>query len=142
MKKALAVLSLSIVIFCGGVQAEAAPGMFKDVPLSDWSYEAVNELIATGHVNDYTEPIPQGRIMSRMEMSMVVDDAMQNLKAFTPAEQDTIQKLNKEYYYDIKQIRMLSKLDNVNLEKAANEGNDTTFTEAEKAGLKSGRFCG
>lgn len=40
--------------------------------------------------------------MSRMEMAMVVDDAMQNLSAFSPAEQDTLQKLNKEYYYDIK----------------------------------------
>ena len=136
MKKALAVLGLSTVIFCGGVQAEAAPGFFQDVPLSDWSYEAVNGLITTGHVNYYTEPIPQGRIMSRMEMALVVDDAMQNLKAFTPAEQDTIQKLNKEYYYDIKKIQMLSKLDNADLEKAANEGNGTTFTEEEKAGLK------
>jgi hypothetical protein len=136
MKKALAVLGLFTVIFCGGVQAEAAPGFFQDVPLSDWSYEAVNGLITTGHVNDYTEPIPQGRIMSRMEMALIVDDAMQNLKAFTPAEQDTIQKLNKEYYYDIKKIQMLSKLDNADLEKAANEGNGTTFTEEEKAGLK------
>lgn len=136
MKKALVVLGVSTVIFCGGVQVEAAPGFFQDVPLSDWSYEAVNGLIATGHVNDYTEPIPQGRIMSRVEMALVVDDAMQNLKAFTLAEQDTIQKLNKEYYYDIKKIQMLSKLDNVNLEKSSNEGNGTTFTEEEKASLK------
>jgi hypothetical protein len=136
MKKTLAVLGLSTVIFCGGVQAQAAPGFFQEVPLSDWSYEAVNGLIATGHVNAYTESIPQGRIMSRMEMALVVDDAMQNLKAFAPAEQDTIQKLNKEYYYDIKKIHILSKLDNADLEKAANEVNGTTFTEEEKAGLK------
>jgi len=136
MKKELAILGLFTILFCGGVQAEAAPGFFQDVPLSDWSYEAVNGLITTGHVNYYTEPIPQGRIMSRMEMALIVDDAMQNLKEFTPAEQDTIQKLNKEYYYDIKKIQMLSKLDNADLEKAANEGNSTTFTEEEKAGLK------
>jgi len=136
MKKTLAVLGLSTVIFCGGVQAQAAPGFFQEVPLSDWSYEAVNGLIATGHVNDYTESIPQGRIMSRMEMAMVVDDAMQNIKAFAPAEQDTIQKLNKEYYYDIKKMHILSKLDNADLEKATNEINGTTFTEEEKAGLK------
>lgn len=133
MKKELVVLGLSSVIFCGGVHVEAAPGFFQEVPLNDWSYEAVNGLIATGHVNDYTEQIPQGRIMSRMEMAMVVDDAMQNLKEFTLAEQDTIRKLNKEYYYDIKKIQRLSKLDNADLEKATN---DTTFTEEEKAGLK------
>jgi len=136
MKKTLVVLGLSTVIFFGGVQAEAAPGFFQEVPLSDWSYEAVNGLIATGHVNDYTESIPQDRIMSRMEMAMVVDDAMQNLKAFTPAEQDTIQKLNKEYYYDIKKMHILSKLDNADLEKTTNEITGTTFTEEEKAGLK------
>jgi len=136
MKKEFAVLAFFAMIFGGGVQAEAAPGFFQDVPLSDWSYEAVNGLISTGHVKDYTEPIPRGRIMSRMEMALVVDDAMNNLNVFKPAEQDTIQKLNKEYYYDIKKIQMLSKFDNTDLEKAANEGNGTTFTKEEKAGLK------
>lgn len=136
MKKELAALGLCTAIFCSSLQAEAAPGFFQEVPTGDWSYGAVNGLIATGHVNGYTEPIPQGRIMSRMEMALVVDDAMQNLKSFTTSEQDTIQKLNKEYYYDIKKIQMLSKLDNAELEKAANEGNGTTFTEEEKAGLK------
>ncbi len=136
MKKALTVIGLSTAILCGAVQAEAAPGMFENVPLSDWSYEAINGLISTGHVADYSEPIPQGRIMSRMEMSMVVDDAMQNLKAFTPAEQDTIQKLNKEYYYDIKKVRMLSKLDNADLDKPLSDPDSATLSAEEKAGIK------
>ena len=135
MKKELAVLGISTAILCGGVQAEAA-SFLQEVPVNDWSYEAVNGLIATGHVADYTEAIPQGRIMSRMEMAMVVDDAMQNLSAFSPAEQDTLQKLNKEYYYDIKKVRMLSKLDSVDTEKAMTDSQGTTFTEEEKAGLK------
>lgn len=136
MKKTLTVLGISTIIFCSGIHAEASPAMFKDVPLNDWSYNAVNELIATGHINDYTEQIPQGRIMSRMEMSMIIDDAMQNLKSFTAEDQATIQRLNKEYYYDIKQIEFLSKLDTVDLDKAMNNENGTTFTEKEKAGLK------
>lgn len=135
MKKELAVLGISTAILCGGVQAEAA-SFLQEVPVNDWSYEAVNGLIATGHVADYTEAIPQGRIMSRMEMAMVVDDAMQNLSAFSPAEQDTLQKLNKEYNYDIKKVRMLSKLDSVDTEKAMTDSQGTTFTEEEKAGLK------
>ena len=135
MKKQLAVLGISTALLCGGVQVEAASGFLQEVPLSDWSYEAVNGLISTGHVNDYTETIPQGRIMSRMEMAMVVDDAMQNLKAFTPEEQATLQKLNKEYYYDIKKVHMLSKIDSMDAAKV-DAAQDTTFTPEEKAGLK------
>ena len=135
-KNTLGAAALSAAIVMGsGVSGEAAAtGFMSEVPVSDWSYEAVNGLIATGHVADYTEAIPQGRIMSRMEMAMVVDDAMQNLSAFSPAEQDTLQKLNKEYYYDIKKVRMLSKLDSVDAEKAGSS--DSGFTEEEKAGLK------
>ena len=61
-------------------------------------------------------------------VDMVVDDAMQNLKAFAPAEQDTIQKLNKEYYYDIKKIQILSKVDGLSSENAASEGEPSTCT--------------
>ena len=136
MRKELAVLGISTAIFCGGAQAEAASGFLQEVPLSDWSYEAVNGLIATGHVSDYTEAIPQGRIMSRMEMAMIVDDAMKNLKSFTPAEQETVQKLDKEYYYDIKKVQMLSRVDSMNLDQSAKDSKGTTFTEEEKAGLK------
>ena len=137
MKKELAVLGCFTVMFCSGIQGvEAAPGFFQDVPLSDWSYGAINELIATGHVSDYSEPIPQDRVMSRMEVAMVVDEAMQNIKEFTPAEQETIKKLNKEYYYDVKKIQLLSKLDSIDLEQDVNKETGVTFTEEEKAGLK------
>ena len=94
-------------MLCGSVQAEAATGFLQDVPVGDWSYDAINKLIATGNVTDYKVAIPQDRIMSRMEMAMVVDDAMQNIKAFTPDEQNTIQKLDTEYYYDIKKVQLL-----------------------------------
>ena len=49
----------------------------SEVPASDWSYGAVNELISAGMVPDYAVTIPQGRVMSRMEMAMIVDAAMQ-----------------------------------------------------------------
>lgn len=135
MKKKLAVLGLSAAMLCGSVQAEAATGFLQDVPVGDWSYGAINELIATGNVTDYKVAIPQDRIMSRMEMAMVVDDAMQNIKAFTPDEQNTIQKLDAEYYYDIKKVQLLSKLDSADLSKISDGGN-STLTDEEKAGLK------
>ncbi len=135
MKKKLAVLGLSAAMLCGSVQAEAATGFLQDVPVGDWSYDAINKLIATGNVTDYKVAIPQDRIMSRMEMAMVVDDAMQNIKAFTPDEQNTIQKLDTEYYYDIKKVQLLSKLDSADLSKISGSGN-SALTDEEKTELK------
>ena len=53
MKKKLLTALLSGAIFCGGVQASASSNFFADVPADDWSYSAINELIATGKVNGY-----------------------------------------------------------------------------------------
>lgn len=134
MQRELAILGITTTIFCMGMQAEAA-GFLEEVPLADWSYEAVDGLIMTGHVPDYTEVIPQQRIMSRMEMAMIVNAAINNINDFTPEQQDTIQKLKKEYYYDIKKIQILSKVDGLSSENAASEG-ETTITKEEKADLK------
>ena len=40
----------------------------SEVPASDWSYGAVNELISAGMVPDYAVPYPQGRVMICNEM--------------------------------------------------------------------------
>lgn len=58
----------------------------SEVPASDWSYGAVNELISAGMVPDYAVTIPQGRVMSRMEMAMIVDAAMQNKSAMNATQ--------------------------------------------------------
>lgn len=108
----------------------------SEVPASDWSYGAVNELISAGMVPDYAVTIPQGRVMSRMEMAMIVDAAMQNKSAMNAMQQAELNKLNEAYFYDIKKVRMLSKLDNMNLEQTENSADAATFTPEEKAGLK------
>ena len=108
----------------------------SEVPASDWSYGAVNELISAGMVPDYAVTIPQGRVMSRMEMAMIVDAAMQNKSAMNATQQAELNKLNEAYFYDIKKVRMLSKLDNMNLEQTENSADAATFTPEEKAGLK------
>lgn len=108
----------------------------SEVPASDWSYGAVNELISAGMVPDYAVTIPQGRVMSRMEMAMIVDAAMQNKSAMNATQQAELNKLNEAYFFDIKKVRMLSKLDNMNLEQTENSADAATFTPEEKAGLK------
>lgn len=135
MKRKILIAALSTAMLCGSVQVSASSNFFADVPADDWSYTAVNELIATGHVSDYTEPIPQGRIMSRLEMAMIVDAAQQNLSAFTPQEQEVISRLGKEYFYDIKKVRLLNKLDNLDEKTLEQSGED--FTPEEKSKIKA-----
>ena len=101
MKKKLLTVLLSGAIFCSGLQASASSKFFADVPADDWSYSAVNELISTGKVPGYTERIPDGRIMSRLEMAMIVEEAQRNLSAFNAEDQAVIEKLGKEYFYDV-----------------------------------------
>ena len=87
-KKTLGAAALSTAIVMGsGMSGEAAATSFmSEVPVSDWSYGAVNELISAGMVPDYAVTIPQGRVMSRMEMAMIVDAAMQNKSAMNATQ--------------------------------------------------------
>ena len=137
-KNTLGAAALSAAIVMGsGVSGEAATaGFLSEVPVSDWSYGAVNGLISAGMVPDYAVTIPQGRVMSRMEMAMIVDAAMQNQSAMNATQQAELKKLNEAYYYDIKKVRMLSKLDSMDLKQTENSADSATFTPEEKAGLK------
>ena len=70
--------AMSAAVISCGASAEAAGGFLTEVPAGDWSYSAVNELIAAKAVPDYAVTIPQGRVLSRLEMAMIVDSAMKN----------------------------------------------------------------
>ena len=133
MKKKLLAAALSSAIICVGAHVSASSNFFADVPADDWSYSAVNELISTGKVPGYSEKIPDGRIMSRLEMAMIVDEAQRNLSAFNSDEQSMIERLGKEYFYDVKKVQLLNKLDAA--DAGALERNDD-FTPEEKSKLK------
>lgn len=134
MRRKIFVAALSSAIICVGAHVSASANFLADVPANDWSYAAVNELIATSHVADYTEPIPHGRIMSRLEPAMIVDEAQRNLSAFTEQEQELIAKLGKEYFYDVKKIQLLEKLNAADQKAPEQSGED--FTPEEKSKLK------
>ena len=133
-----AAVMTATVMSCGA-SAEAAGGFLTEVPAGDWSYSAVNELIAAKAVPDYAVTIPEGRVLSRLEMAMIVDSAMKNQANMTDVQQEKLNRLNSEYYYDIKKLTLLNRLDN--LDKAqmdtlnSSQGGET-FTAEEKAGLK------
>lgn len=130
-----AVVSAALALGSSVTGEAAANGFLSEVPVNDWSYGAVNDLISAGVVPDYTLAIPEGRIMSRMEMAMIVDAAMQNQAAMTEAQQAELKKLNEAYYYDIKKARMLAKLDAMDMSETSGKG-EASFTPEEREGLK------
>ncbi|SDP40331.1 hypothetical protein [Selenomonas ruminantium] len=134
---AAAVMTAAVMSY--GQSAEAANGFLAEVPVGDWSYSAVNELITAKVVPDYAVAIPEGRVLSRLEMAMIVDSAMKNQANMTDVQQAALNKLNNEYYYDIKKLTLLNRLDNLDnnqMDKLNNQQAGETFTKEEKAGLK------
>ena len=134
MRKRLAAALLSAALFGSVGQVHASSNFFADVPAESWSYTAVNELIATGKVPGYTAKIPDGRVMSRLEVAMIVDEAQRNINAFTPDEKLTVEKLRAEYLYDIKKLELINKLDRLDdraLEKLTDK-DAVPFTKADK----------
>ena len=133
-----AAVMTAAVMSCGA-SAEAAGGFLTEVPAGDWSYSAVNELIAAKAVPDYAVTIPEGRVLSRLEMAMIVDSAMKNQANMTDVQQEKLNRLNSEYYYDIKKLTLLNRLDNLDnaqMDKLNSNQGGETFTAEEKAGLK------
>ena len=126
-RKKLAATILSSSLFFVSSQVDAA-NFFEEVPANDRSYSAVNDLIATGNVPGYNQKIPEGRILSRLEMAMIVDEAMKNSSAFNSQQRNLLNRLNEEYFYDIKKVQLLSKIDKLdeqtlnNLNKPASGG--------------------
>lgn len=128
-RKNAMILGMTGALLLGsGIPAEAASadGFLAEVPVSDWSYSAVNSLIQAGVVPDYAMPIPQGRVMSRMEMAMIVDSAMKNQSAMTAEQVAAVKKLDAEYYYDIKKVDLLNKLDRLSDEQVNAVANGQT----------------
>ena len=133
------VAAMTAAVISCGASAEAAGGFLTEVPAGDWSYTAVNELIAAKAVPDYAVTIPEGRVLSRLEMAMIVDSAMKNQANMTEVQQEKLNRLNSEYYYDIKKLTLLNRLDNLDnaqMDKLNDSQGGETFTAEEKAGLK------
>ena len=113
-RKHLLAAAIATTVAGFSFSAQAAPsGFMESVPAGDSSYYTINRLIATGNVDGYTEQIPAGQSISRMEMAMIIDSAMQNYDSFSSSDQEQLDELNREYLYDIKRVRLLNRLDSL-----------------------------
>ena len=125
-KKQLAAAVLTGALAFGSMQAEAATNFFAEVPSGDWSYSAVNELINSGNVPGYNQPIPSGRVLSRLEMAMIVDEAQKNAASFDAAQKAQLDKLAQEYFYDIKKVQLLNRINTADEKTLERLGNSPT----------------
>ncbi len=143
-KKKLAAALLTGALTFGTMNVEAASNFFEEVPAGDWSYSAANELIGTGKIPSYTQQIPSNRVLSRMEMAMIVDEAQKNSSSFSASQRQTLDRLAQEYYYDIKKVQLLNKINMAdeqalaNLDRPAPSGDgEVLFTTEEAQRIKT-----
>lgn len=137
--KTLGTAAVAAVVAGSYCPAEAASNFLSEVPASDWSYQAINDLISAQVIPDYTVTIPQDRVMSRLEMAMIVDSAIKNESAMTAEQQATVKKLENDYYYDIKKLALLNNLDKLNsteMNNISQPQQGETLSKEERAGLK------
>ena len=114
-KLGVVLFAATAVASCGAGAEAASGGFLTEVPAGDWSYEAVNELISAGDVPEYEVQIPAGRVMSRLEMAMIVDSVLQNEASLEPAQGEILGRLKREYYYDMKKLALLNRLDSMDV---------------------------
>ena len=104
---------------CMGNSASAETSFFAEVPAGDWSYGAMNELLADGGIPYHKELIPEGKVLSRFEMAVIINDA-QNSASLTDKQKAALQKLQEAYSSDVRKVELLGQLEK--LDKL--QGND------------------
>ncbi|WP_294153061.1 hypothetical protein [uncultured Selenomonas sp.] len=140
--KTILAMGVAAMVFGGATTTEAASNFLAEVPANDWSYETANSLISAGVVPDYDMAIPQGRVLSRLEMAMIVQQAVGNENAMTDEQKAATEKLKEAYYYDMKKLSLLNKLDTLDnsqvqsIENGGKAAGGDSFTPEERAGLK------
>ena len=72
-------------------------------------------------------------------MAMIVDEAQRNLSAFSDSEKAVIERLGKEYFYDVKKIQLLNKL-NAADDSSLERNGEFTSDEVKKIKDLADRF--
>ncbi|WP_019553285.1 S-layer homology domain-containing protein [Propionispira raffinosivorans] len=103
-KKLSTVIALALSVGITS-SAFAAANSFSDVPKDHWSYAAINQLTKDGIIEGNGDGTFAGdRSMSRYEMAVVVARAVDHLQTANPADQALVEKLEKEYASEMKNL--------------------------------------
>ena len=97
---------LTGILLLGCADKGFAAGLFSEVPLDDWSYGAVNQLIEAGVLNYGNESgVKKG--ISRYEMAILVAKAAAKENAVSLEQKNVIQKLETEYQDELKDLGVI-----------------------------------
>lgn len=112
MKKTLLATLVFIFGITGMVMAAGDP--FANVPLTHWSYAAVDKLIKEGLVDenlggDYGHAFKADREITRYEMANIVGDILQSKKKATDSQIKLINKLQVEYFDELNTLNLIRK---------------------------------
>lgn len=92
-------------------QTQTSNNPFDDVPVDHWAYESIKTLADEGVIDGYEDDSFQGdKPMTREEMAALVGRAHSNIKKhqdqMSPQGKKALEKLDKEYYQELKAIGM------------------------------------
>lgn len=128
-KKLIGLLTtLLAVSFYGNVLA-APDGQFNDVPKDHWAYQAVNALAKAGIIDGYGDQSYQGdKIMTRYEMTQIVEKAMNNANKASAKQKALIDKLASEFALELNNIDLRVKKVEKFTDSTLKVGFDTLMT--------------
>jgi hypothetical protein len=109
MKKGvvLAIIALFALSIAGTALAEPAGTInpFVDVPAKHWAYAAISQLQKAGIIDGYGDKTFRGdNTMTRYEMAVLVARAMSRVEMADKKNQETIEKLQKEFALELKKM--------------------------------------
>ena len=103
MLRLLIILAITFTMMVP-VALAGAPTTFSNVTNTDWSYNAVKELIHDGLVAGDPERFAKSQPISRYEMAILVANGMNNVSKATPEQKTVIEKLSAEFSSELEKI--------------------------------------
>ena len=103
---------------CFSGSASAETSFFEQVPAGDWTYGVMNDLLSDGGIIHHQGTIPEGQVLSRFEMAVILKDA-QDSPVLTDKQKEAMAKLQEAYASDIRKVELLGQLERLdNLQEA------------------------
>jgi len=107
MRKAIVVCLVLLFVLSIAGPVFAAEGTFCDVPKNHWSYEAIDELVKAGVIDNSSKIFNGDRMVTRYEMALMVAKAMERAdktQKDKPENKAIIQKLVAEYGKELQDL--------------------------------------
>lgn len=97
-------------VFAAGVNKTEITSIFADVPVSDWSYGALEQISKDGIIDGYADgKFNRKHSFSRFELASIVANARTKQEQANDEDKDIIQKLSREFQAELGQLEQLDR---------------------------------